>query len=178
MGNEPAPRRLFFALWPDATTRARFAERVIPALEGLPGRRVPVESWHVTVAFLGTVSNNCQACVEAFAEELRCDAFTLALDQFGYFARPQVVWLGSSVCPEPLRNLVRDLAAGLRTCGVETDTRPFAVHLTVLRKVRARPRLPHGTALTWAVDSLVLVESRPTAIGSDYHVIRDWPLRA
>lgn len=178
MGAELNSCRLFFALWPDPGMRARLNDRVIPALEGLPGRRVPLENWHVTVAFLGTVSRACQACVEALAERVRCTAFTLNLDHYGYWARPQVVWLGASVCPAPLQNLVRDLGVGLHDWGVETDARPFAVHLTVLRKVEIRPRLPPSGVLAWTVDSLALVESRQLARGSGYHVIRDWPLRA
>lgn len=175
MAVEAVTRRLFFALWPDPLTRARLADSVNPALEAMPGRRVPVENWHVTVAFLGEVGVGHQACVEAVAEGVHGVPFTLELDHYGHWPRPQVVWLGSRVCPAPLQQLVQDLGKGLRACGVETDARPFAVHLTVLRQVRERPRLPRRETFAWHVDSLALVESQLRDAGAAYRVLRAWP---
>lgn len=176
MGAETNTRRLFFALWPDPATRARLAETIAPALEGLPGRHVPVENWHVTVAFLGEVDADRQACVESVVDGLQSAPFALELDVYGHWPRPQVVWLGAKVCPEPLRKLVQVLGQGLRACDVPTDDRPFAVHMTVLRKVRERPRLPRSESLVWRVESLALVESELSSAGSVYRVVRSWPL--
>lgn len=178
MSPKPTSRRLFFALWPDPATRTRLADKVDPALAGLTGRRVPVENWHLTLAFLGASGGDRQACVEAQAEGLRGMAFTLDFDQYGYWPRPQVVWLGASACPEALENLVREMGARLQVCGVETDHRPFVAHLTLLRNVQVRPRLPPSVALTWWVDSFALVESELSVGGAVYHVVRSWPLRA
>jgi len=177
MAAEASTRRLFFALWPDPATRARLAEAVSSVLEGLPGRRVPVENWHVTVAFLGDVDPAHQACIETAADGLHSVPFTLELDHYGHWPRPQVVWLGASACPAPLQRLVQDLGLGLRTCDVPADDRPFAVHLTLLRKVRERPRLPRSEPFAWRVESLALVESELCSAGAAYHVIRSWPFR-
>lgn len=173
----PATKRLFFALWPDEAARARLAESVSAVVAGIAGRPVPVENWHVTVAFLGDVDAEQQRCVEAAADAVVCPAFTLSLNQYGYWPRPQVVWLGAQVCPAALQALVRDLGLGLRGCGIQLDDRPFAVHLTLLRKVHRRPVLTRAEPIAWSVEALALVESELSTSGATYRVVRSWPLR-
>ncbi len=104
-------QRLFFALWPDADLQQRLAAAslaLLPPHSG--GRHVPPENLHCTLLFLGAVGAAQRLCVEAAADRVRAAPFSLVLDRFGYFRRPQVAWLGCSTTPSMLSRLVTDLA--------------------------------------------------------------------
>src|SRR3569623_1490776 len=149
-------QRLFFALWPTPEQRAALVN-VASMLPDDLGRRVTPANLHLTLAFLGA----------------------LTLDAFGYWRRPQVGWAGSGVMPPHLLTLVKRLQQGAASCGLRVDTRPYAVHLTLYRKVRRAPRQwPAFPRLPWSVTQFALVESLPDADGVRYEPRRSWPLAA
>lgn len=172
----PATRRLFFALWPDGELRKQLALWLDEHVPRHAGRRVATENLHATLAFLGSVDAGRQTCIERAADAIRGEAFELQLDQVGYFRRPQVIWLGCSVIPPALSALAGALAAAGTACGIDMDARPFAAHLTVVRKAR-RPVAASLAPLAWRVTRFVLAESVTASAGVRYQVLREWSLR-
>ena len=168
--------RLFFALWPPTEVTALLEQQLGAALDGIKGRRVATERLHVTLAFLGDTRAEQRVCVEAAAARVHVEPFTLMLDRLGYFARPQVVWLGNQESPQTVGVLVGDLNAGLRGCGCAIDTRPFRTHITVMRKGRRKPDLPAIDPVRWDIESFVLVRSELRPEGAHYEVVRRWAL--
>ena len=169
-------QRLFFALWPDPAVRAALAG--VTARLTLPrGRLTPSQNLHVTLVFLGAADAARRACVEAAADGVQAEGFTVTLDRTGWWRRPQVFWAGSSVTPQPLLDLVGALQAGSAACGFPRENRPFEVHATLARKVLAAPPAPGLEPIPWRIDRFVLVESALTPAGSEYRVLRTWPLR-
>ena len=175
--SSPAPtetQRLFFALWPDAALRSaisRFARHV-----GRGGRPVSPENFHITLAFLGSVTASTRVCVEHAADAVRVPPFAMSLDRVGHWPRPRVVWLGATETPGPLRALVVQLNRGLEQCGLRPDSRPFQPHLTILRKVSRGPARTEVDPLQWRVELFTLVESTTFPSGAVYRVLRQWPL--
>jgi len=168
-------QRLFFALWPDDAVRAalvRAAEH--PRLAR--GRRVRAENLHVTLLFLGDTAPGQRTCAEQLAETVRASPFTLVIDQSGWWRRPQVAWVGCAEVPEALSGLVAHLRAGSKGCGFSPEERPFAVHVTVARRVLREPTAVPLDPIRWAVDRFSLVESSLSPGGSAYRVLRTWPL--
>jgi len=179
-GNEigaVATQRLFFALWPDPEFQVQLARTAGALLPEAAGRRVQTENLHGTLVFLGAVDAVQRVCVEAAATALQADAFTLRLDQFGYFRRPQVAWLGCRQTPSGLLKLVAELSSGCAACGFPPERRPFALHLTIVRKVRRDPGRPPFMALDWPVRKFALVESVSTPEGVRYQPLRFWQLK-
>ncbi len=174
--NNTASQRLFFALWPDADTRSRLAALIDDRLASTGGRRVPEENLHITLAFLGDVDTQRQRCVERVAAALNGSRFTLSFNRLGHWRRPKVLWAGACQCPAALQVLNESLQQGLRECGFQPDERPFAPHLTLMRKVRKRPNLPTIDAVEWTVTGFCLVVSRFVPGGVEYDVIKSWPL--
>lgn len=173
---EPATR-LFFALWPDAET----ARQIWQASTGLVpkgmGRRLPPEHLHITLAFLGSISHEQQACMEAAADGISGQPFTLQLDQPGHFPRPQVVWLGTQVVPEALMKLQLLLVERLtKSCGLQPEQRAFIPHLTFWRKVRHVEIPQNMPAITWNVQRFVLAASQSLPTGAQYSIVREWSL--
>ncbi len=171
-----AARRLFFALWPDGAVR----EALAGLLEGEPpctGRRVPDGNLHMTLAFVGHVTAEQHACMEAAAAAGEAAPFTVTLDRLGYWPRPRIVWAGARVTPPALIDLVARLNRGLSGCGHQPEQRPYQAHVTLARKGRAPPRCGTIPPITWPVNSFCLIESASAEHGSIYRVLAAWPLR-
>ena len=168
-------QRLFFALWPDEPQRSQLAS-YYPMLRGCAGRKVPPENQHITLAFLGSTDAATRHCLEQEADGILLPPFTLQLDQLGFWRRPQVVWLGASVTPEPLLALSAALKKAMLACGLEPESRPFQAHLTLLRKARRAPPERNAAVLSWPVGEFVLVASETRPEGASYQVLRRWPL--
>ena len=187
------PRRLFIALWPDAGLQGklhalggellgncsmRCPTSAIPGVvTGSRGRRLPPENLHLTLAFLGYVDAIRQACLEREASAIRLPAFTLTLDQAGFWPRKGLLWAGGTP-PEALLALVHGINQGLRTCGLEPETRPFQAHLTLARNVRGlhldRDRVI--APLAWKVSQFALVASQTLPEGARYEILKPWRL--
>jgi 2'-5' RNA ligase len=168
-------QRLFFALWPNDAIRAR----IHAMAAGLPvreGRWAPRDNLHITLAFLGGVTESARRCAEAAADGIRARPFSLSLDQLGHWPRPRVLWLGTSVVPDEAVRLESDLRRGVTQCGIDVDDRPFAPHMTLFRKVSRAGRMALVEPIEWRVDHFVLVESVTHAGGAAYRVLKRWDL--
>ncbi len=170
--------RLFFALWPDETVRQELVG-VSRQLSMPPGaKRVVTDNLHLTMAFIGTQGPEVQACLEQQAAAIQVPPFTLTFDQLGFFAKPQVVWLGDKNPPEPLLHLAKSLKHAQLNCGLEPETRPFQTHLTLMRKVRHPPEPFQPKPVTWPVRDFVLVASETLPEGAQYRIIRRFSLQS
>jgi 2'-5' RNA ligase len=172
-----ATQRLFFALWPEAALQLQLARVAAALLPEHAGRRVRTENLHGTLVFLGAVSAEQRVCVEAAADAVRTESFTVNLDRFGYFRRPQVAWLGTLDTPPSLLALVTQLSRGCAACGFPPEPRPYALHVTVARKLRRDPGRPPFMAVAWPVERFALVESVNAEDGTHYRPLRFWTLK-
>lgn len=171
----PARQRLFFALWPDAEVRTALAA---VASGWCHGRLVAPRNLHLTLAFVGNVTAQQRACMEAAAATLRGQAFAVTLDCVGFWRKPRVLWAGAGGVPAALEELVADLSGALANCGYRPESRPFQAHVTLARKVSRPPRQGLIAPIHWAVTDFCLVESVTGEQGSDYRVLARWPLGA
>lgn len=171
----PSGQRLFFALWPDATVRRALAAAASDCHDD-QGRLVAPHNLHLTLAFIGNVTPDQRACMEAAAATLRGQAFTVTLDCVGFWPKPRVLWAGANGIPTALGALVADLNRALTNCGYQPETRPFRAHVTLARKVSRPPRQSPIAPIHWAVADFCLVESVSGEQGSDYRVLARWPL--
>ncbi|MBI5460613.1 MAG: RNA 2',3'-cyclic phosphodiesterase [Gammaproteobacteria bacterium] len=176
MAESQAKQRVFFALWPDAEVRA--------ALDTLArqharhnGHAVVAENLHVTLAFVGGVTAEQRACMEAAAAALTAAPFAVTFDTLGFWLRPRILWAGARVMPPELADLVAALNAALAPCGYRPETRPFQAHITLARKARRSPPVRQIPPVVWRADAFCLVESVASEQGSEYRVIGRWPLR-
>ena len=173
--SETPAKRLFFALWPDDALRQKLHALGEEILSNYRGRRIPPENLHLTLAFLGSVDAERQACLERMALAIRSPAFTLTLDQAGFWPRKGLLWAGGT-SPAELLALVQEINQCLRTCGLVPETRPYQVHLTLARNVRGL-RLDRDRAvvpLAWKVSQFALVASRTLPTGARYEVLKTW----
>lgn len=169
----PASHRVFFALWPDATTRAAITRTTRAAVQASGGRPIAKERLHLTVAFLGEITAAGLAVARA-VPPISVGAFTLTLDAVGVWPESRVLWLAPEHPPEALGELEAGLWEGLVARGFRAEDRIYRPHVTLAR--RARGLETAVEPVTWPVGELALVESFPDGRNVHYEVLERWPL--
>ena len=132
----PTSCRVFFALWPDDATRTQIVRATREPVRLSGGRPTSKERLHVTVAFLGALTEGGLEIARG-VPPIEVGAFDLALDQIGAFANGGVLWLGPRTVPPALVELQRRLWEELEACGFVHEERVDQPHVTLAR--RARP---------------------------------------
>lgn len=170
--------RLFYALWPDDQVRAelsRWSERCRLASGGRPVR---VANLHATLAFLGEVDPARLPALLRIGARSRPAAFEVCLDRVAYWPRNRIVYAGASQPPQALEALARSLNMRLSEAGQRVDSRPYALHITLLRDAHASPDIGVVEPLLWRVSHMVLVESVRAGGGQVYRPLHRFMLRA
>jgi 2'-5' RNA ligase len=156
MSQTDAAQRLFFALLPDAATRAALA-RLQPLA---PGRAVPAENLHLTLAFLGRQPGAAVAPLEQVLARLALPPLALRVDTLGYFAGPRIAWAGTTRPPAALLDLQARLMAALQQAGFAPDSHGgFRPHVTLARQAAPPPPDAAFAPLDWRVGRIALLAS-------------------
>ena len=168
--------RLFFALWPDDKTCQQIND-VIEALSSKSGRRVTPENIHITLAFLGSVSDEVTECLQDQAKIIHADGFKLSLDSLGWWKKPQIICLASSFVPDELTNLVIQINKAANGCGIKLENRPYKPHITLIRKAKQEISENSFQTINWNVESFVLAQSVTHPEGVSYTIRNTWRLK-
>jgi len=173
--------RLFFALWPDAATRAAIADLALAIAQETRGRAPAPEKVHLTLAFLGSQPASLLPTLQSRASSIEVPGFKLLLDQLGCWRQSGIAWLGASEVPPELITLYDRIASACASLGLPKEDRPFAPHLTLARRVTTPARRRLVQPVVWPVSSFALVASETHANGAIYRTLASWmlvPLRA
>ena len=173
---EQSSERLFFALWPNDDVRQAIDATTQPIVQNVTGKIIPRANWHITLAFLGDINMFTKQCVQQVAATMQSSQFSLSLDHFGYWPKPHILWLGINQIPDSLQDLVNQLQNGLLSCDYRPESRPFKVHLTLMRKANRVRKFPVIKPISWSVKDFCLVRSNLEADGAFYEVVERWSL--
>jgi 2'-5' RNA ligase len=172
--------RAFFALWPDADTRARIANAagaLWPAGAALP---VPPENYHATLAFVGEIPMSQLAVLQQIGRDQRAAGCTIRFDAYEYWPDSQVAVAVARETPAALTDLWARLHRDLESRGVAAKLgRPRAslrAHITLARKVAQAPVLQAMSPIQWRARSFSLVSSDTSGKRSVYTVVDTWQL--
>jgi 2'-5' RNA ligase len=168
-----------------ACVRARFEPASGPDL-----RWSAPEGWHVTLQFLGSVSDERCACVLQHLKTIQAAPVPIPIDGLGFFERAGVFWAGIGLTPELLA-LQQFITAATRHCGFVPEDRPYSPHITLARAKGhsgARALTPVKKALEkssqkektvsadFTAQEFLLYESMPGPEGSRYEIRARFPL--
>jgi 2'-5' RNA ligase len=162
--------RLFFAAWPPAATAAvlhAWAETLGD------GKLVKRENIHLTLAFLGEAD---PARAVAAAKRVRGARHELPIDEARFWKKNEIVWVGPRKMPPELEALVKALQLELQRDEFVLECRPFAAHVTLLRKTGEPRHLPPLPAVAWPVAEFLLVRSHVSSGGPAYEPLQRFPL--
>jgi 2'-5' RNA ligase len=140
------------------------------------GRATAPGNVHVTVVFLGARPRENVAELIDRARGIEASPFVLTLDRIDCWRKNGIAWLGASEIPPALALLRASLVAAIAPLGIADAPRPFAVHVTLARKITSSLHRPLSSPITWPVDALTLVASDTAAEGPVYRVIASLPL--
>lgn len=169
-------QRYFFALWPDKKLQAQFSAIAHQGLSNNKGRFIAAQDLHITLAFLGELSDEQLQLAIAAADKVCGEPFTVTIDRFGYWKRPKVIWLAPTSTPDPLMQLATDLQVQLTTSQIIVDQRSFKPHMTVMRKAYAKPKVTAVKPIEWRIDNFCLVRSTLNKASASYEILKQWQL--
>lgn len=167
---------MFFALWPDEQVRFSIEETLsrMPSTSG--GRVVPKHNLHITLHFIGSVTDERKDCLHAAAQSVKLPSFEFQLNHFGVFSKAKIFWMGCQHVPEELLQLNQSLGEALGQCGYQQEKRLYTPHVSLIRKYRMRLDDQPVFSIPWSVNEFVLVESIIDNHGANYQVIEKYPL--
>jgi RNA 2',3'-cyclic 3'-phosphodiesterase len=169
------PIRLFFALWPDESTRAAIAACARTVVAQTGGREVVAKNLHLTLAFLGERPRSIVRELRASAARIPVTPMHLRLDDVGCWRKTGIAWLAmSALCPE-LPALHERLLTALAPLGIAIDEGRFVPHITLARRIVSRVALLLPKPIVWEAKSFALVASELGDAGARYHVLDTWP---
>jgi 2'-5' RNA ligase len=137
------------------------------------------ESWHITLQFLGSTSQEQYTCIIERLRHLRSPAVPIALEGTGFFDQAGIFFAGVNLTPE-LLSLEQRVTAATSLCGSIPETRPYHPHITLARskgrygvgkirelksKIRREP-----TFTKFVAKEFLLYESFPGPTGSRYEI--------
>lgn len=155
--------RLFFAL-DIAPEIRRTLGAYVDSLRRVPGVRfMPAESYHVTLKFLGEVTDVERA--KQAASVVHASPFEISFRETGFFPNPRaprVFWAGIHA-DHRLVELASALDGALSRVGFPREQRPFKPHLTLARNGSGSPAPRADEQPVAGFRALVyMVEKNPT----------------
>ncbi len=171
--SDPAVR-LFFALWPDETTRRALAACASAVVAQTGGREVAAGNLHLTLAFIGERPTTLVPRLCRAASLVPLLPMRLVLDEVGCWRKSGIAWLGSHAPDPNVVALQSRLLDALATIGIEFPESRFMPHVTLARKVVTRIALMLAQPVLWESTSFALVASELAPGGVRYRVIETW----
>ena len=186
--------RLFVAITPPPGVLDELEATVAALRPQWPALRWTARpAWHVTLAFLGEVSEEATAALGPRLGRAahRHPGLPVSLAGAGAFPGPgraRVLWTGVSGDRRALEALARSVAAGARRAGAPPpdEGRRYRPHLTLARcrePVNVGPlvgALAGFAGAPWTAAEIHLIHSHPGDPGNPphYETLGTWPLRA
>ncbi|HET6330406.1 MAG TPA: RNA 2',3'-cyclic phosphodiesterase [Holophagaceae bacterium] len=170
--------RLFFALDLPGAVKARL--EAWQRTQGGIWRWAPLESLHLTLAFLGETGETQVLAARRIGAVVaaRHGPFALRAKGLGGFPRDEaarVLWLGCEPSAH-VEALSTDLRRELASADLSFDAKPFKAHVTLARSPRTQLTAPFGLPtgeLGWEVRALALMRSEG---GGRYAAVAYWLL--
>ena len=174
-----ASQRLFFALELPDSLQQQLVQWRAEQFAAEAGKPVAAANLHLTLAFLGDVSDETSRKLQRMASRIEQRAFTLDLDDAGHWPRPGVVWLGCQRAPRGVLQLANLLRAQAARHGCAQSAQPFHPHITLLRQATHPVALPpRGFHWRAEIQHFALFSSQFVRGRTRYQALARWPLQA
>ena len=92
------------------------------------------ENLHLTLAFIGEVSQKKVDTIKAIMDTITFSPFAVTIDRLGTFSRGTLWWAGLRE-DKPILDLQHEVEHKLALCGFEMDGRKYHPHITLGRQV-------------------------------------------
>ncbi|MET0263369.1 MAG: RNA 2',3'-cyclic phosphodiesterase [Rariglobus sp.] len=175
--------RLFVAIEPTSPVRDSLAAL---STDLARARWTPPAQLHLTLRFIGDVSDEARQQIESALAGVRVQPFFLAVETTGRFpprGHPSIVWVGVDGHPH-LHQLRQQVDDRLLKTGVPFELRPFVPHFTIARThesaegavVQWLKQHRDFAGPAWRVDAFHLMASELTPAGASHRIVKTFPL--
>ena len=160
--------------------------------QDIPARWTPAENLHITMLFLGSLTDQDLVLVCAAVKNVtqKHESFNIVLNKIAYGPEnkipPRYIWVGGEAI-EQMQILKKDLEKALfESIRFTLDKNVFTPHITLARikewewraiEIEERPEINENLELTFTVESLEVMESELTRQGPRYIVIESHQLQ-
>lgn len=152
---------------------------------GTSVRRIPLSEIHLTLHFLGDVSDSACDELRKALRRIEGKAFRLVLGNAGLFgghSRPEILWAGVERHAQ-LLTLHSQIANCLRTLSLRIESREYSPHLTLARMKTPDPTAAKEFVKTnsklhcvMPVEQFCLYSSNPNNSAERYQIIESFSL--
>ena len=148
---------------------------------------IPSENIHLTLFFLGNVSNkDFPDLIQSVEKKIECNNFQLTITGTGVFPSsnlPKVLWLGIGKGIDELTSLQSQVEKSIRIFKENSQKTTFTPHITIARIRRAYTKIDVLPFLNTVyspieldVNSICLYESKLSPEGAQYTVLNAFPI--
>ena len=170
--------RLFFALRPPRVAAGQLAAIARTCAGQFGGQPSREETIHLTLAFLGDMTEAQISPLVENAQRLRLPPFDLDINCLGSWAHNRLLWAGCTALPPELQRLADSLHDLVREMDPGGKRRRFMPHLTLVRKLTVigeELNMPKIEPIHWSCTGFVLVQSRLSA-APKFQAVSEFPL--
>ena len=172
--------RYFFALNIPAQSKKQL-KQWREQLLALPFSAVSEQNFHITLSFLGTLSEPQKTLLLAKATQMATllnnnQPYTLTIDQLGIFKKAKVLYLANSKIPCWQKKLAMALSQQALELGLFQENRDYLSHITLYRKAKTLPQNLSPPAIDIPISSFSLFQSIPQETGVCYQALHSWYL--
>ena len=141
---------------------------------------VPFANFHITLAFTGNIrESDTELLCTRTDEVMTAGNFktgSLDLIETGYWAKPEILWIGPNTWPDELTKLAHKLQNVGRNFGAKKDKKAYRPHLTISKKIQnpSYPTIQPNFALDYK--QVTLYHSITMKSGVRYLELESWAL--
>jgi 2'-5' RNA ligase len=180
MGNK---LRLFFAYPLTNEEKLYFSQQSSEYFEYFDGKWVDKNNYHITVKFLGEVSDFLvEKIIDNFERNLKfLKPTAMSVDRLGFFGKPvpRVLWFGSSFVRDELIGNFYAIQESLSGFKFRKENY-YMPHITICRIKNIKKDFD-GTYkiknLKVTINNIVLYKSTLTKYGSEYEKLKEWEIK-
>lgn len=168
--------RLFFALLPDAQTKAD----IVAISQRLPADNLRIyseDNLHQTLVFLGEFAEAHLMDLISICQSIHLPPITMQFEALHFWPQPKVLCLLALNQPPALQELIKMLQEIVAEFGIKPDQRPYQPHITLARKANEAITLDFAP-ISFTANEFVLMQSQSTDNGPIYKPLYCWPLTA
>lgn len=168
--------RVFLTVVPDVQTALainRWCELCWPS----SGRKIPVQNYHLTLAFLGDADEGALQKLSEIFDNFNHSALTIQLNKVGYWSHTDVLYLGSDFVDSSLQSLHEKCRQAANRIGARGSAKRYEPHITLARKLLIPPPPPLVEPdFSFVATSLELWSSVRESKGASYSTLASWNL--
>ena len=129
---------------------------------------VGAQNLHVTLAFLGQVSDSKTDALLPFLDAISWSAFSETFSLCGYWGKPNIHFIAPSAPSTAIKTLAANCERAARRVHIPITKREYQPHVTLQRKITAPSPALFEPELTFDFSEFHLYASRSTRAGVEY----------